>query len=144
MICKYIKRYCKNYQDIENYDKAISDKKHMWVCHHRKEELGYSPSELESMNEYYNVPADDLIFLTMSEHRRLHMKGKQYAKGYHHTEEAKAKISEKKKINENKFRPKQERSCLKHIKEKPFLTKQRKRCLKNIKENHIQTNIKLR
>ena len=32
-----VKQYCKNYTEIENYDKAIADKTEMWACHHRME-----------------------------------------------------------------------------------------------------------
>lgn len=31
------KRYCKNYQDIENYEKAKADNFKGWVPHHRLE-----------------------------------------------------------------------------------------------------------
>lgn len=30
-------RYCEDYQDIENYDKALKDNFVGWECHHRLE-----------------------------------------------------------------------------------------------------------
>ena len=70
---------------IENYDIAISDDKR-YVCHHK---LGIDVSryELISKGMYYHRPADELIFLELGEHRRLHTKGK------HHSEETKHKMS---------------------------------------------------
>lgn len=45
----------------------------MWDCHHRLEiELNKSVQELKDLNLYFNRPADELIFLTKSEHIRLH------------------------------------------------------------------------
>ena len=79
------KRYCKNYQDIENYEKALADDFKGWHCHHRLEthtpdgkrrevDIGYK--ELKALNMYYNRPAEELIFLPSSEHKQLHNKGK--------------------------------------------------------------------
>ena len=31
------KRYCKDYENIENYDKALADNFKGWHCHHRLE-----------------------------------------------------------------------------------------------------------
>ena len=43
------------------------------------------------IGEYYNRPAEELIFLTPNEHHRLHKLGK------HHSEESRKKMSESKK-----------------------------------------------
>ena len=68
---KNVKKFCKDdISLIENYDKAIADTK-TWVCHHRREAI-YSAKELIEIGEYYNRPACELIFLTITEHRRLH------------------------------------------------------------------------
>lgn len=62
---------------IENYDKAVADQTQVWHCHHIWETmLGYSKEELIEMNEYYGIPACNLIFLTPEEHCRIHNKGK--------------------------------------------------------------------
>ena len=63
--------YCKNYQDIENYEKALADNFKGWLCHHRKG-VDIPREELKALRMYYNRPADELIFLTVSEHYSLH------------------------------------------------------------------------
>ena len=79
------KYYCKDYENIENYDKAKADDFKNWEVHHRLEthnsdgerrEVDISMEELKALNMYYNRPASELIFLTIYEHSRLHMKGK--------------------------------------------------------------------
>ena len=89
------KYYCKDYENIENYDKAKADDFKNWEVHHRLEthnsdgerrEVDISVEELKALDMYYNRPADELIFLTIYEHSRLHMKGK------HLSEETRKKI----------------------------------------------------
>ena len=85
---KNVKKFCRDdISLIENYDKAIADKTQIWDCHHRRETI-YSAKELIDIGEYYNRPACELIFLTKSEHTRLHHLGK------HHSEGTRKKISE--------------------------------------------------
>ena len=82
------KRYCKaEISFIENYEQAVNDNTQIWHCHHRRESV-YTKKGLIEICEYYDRPAIELIFLTKSEHIRLHMKGK------HHSEEHKKKLSE--------------------------------------------------
>ena len=89
------KAYCRDdISLIENYDKAIADKTQVWDCHHRRETI-YSAKELIDIGEYYNRPACELIFLTPSNHRRLHNLGK------HPSEESRKKMSEAKKGENN-------------------------------------------
>ena len=83
-------KYCKDYKNIENYDKALADNFIGWCCHHRKGEL-MPTKKLQALKMYFNRPANELIFLTESEHDSLHHKGK------HHSEEHKKKMSEAKK-----------------------------------------------
>ena len=92
------KSYCKDdISLIENYDKAIADKTQIWHCHHRRETI-FSRKDLIEIGEYYNRPACELIFLTKSEHMRLHHLGKPSGmKGKHHSVEARKKMSELKK-----------------------------------------------
>lgn len=78
---KNAKRFCnEDISLIENYDKATVDNTQTWHCHHR-DEIKVLPSgmtvlrsrqELKENGRYYNCPANELIFLTQSEHRRLH------------------------------------------------------------------------
>ena len=88
-------KYCKNdISLIENYDKAIADKTQIWHCHHRRETI-YSRSGLIEIGEYYNRPAEELIFLTPNEHHRLHNLGKPaWNKGKHLSAETRKKMSE--------------------------------------------------
>ena len=123
------KYYCKDYQNIENYEAAKKDDFKNWEVHHRLEThnsdgerrlVDITADELKALDMYYNRPADELIFLTIYEHSRLHMKGKhlseetrrkigaaskgnKYALGYKHSEEAKNKIAEAMKGEKNPF-----------------------------------------
>lgn len=70
---KRIEKICTNYWQIENYQKAIADKTQTWHCHHRKEtDEGISGPELIKLGLYYDRPPEELIFLTKSEHAKLH------------------------------------------------------------------------
>ena len=92
-----IAQYCKDYENIENYEKAKAENFKGWRCHHRLEThtsdgkrraVDITASELKALGLYWNRPADELIFLTTSEHAILHQKGK------HRSEETRNKISE--------------------------------------------------
>lgn len=109
-------RYCKDYKNIENYDKAAADNFKGWHCHHRLEThtpdgerrpVDIPQKELKALGMYYHRPAEELIFLTTREHGAFN-KGKHHAdearrkiaearKGKRHTEETKNKIRAKKK-----------------------------------------------
>lgn len=116
---KHTNKFCKDdISLIENYDKAVTDTTQMWDCHHR-DEIRILPSgmivirslaELKENGRYYNCPANELIFLTRSEHMKLHSKYKSIETrrkmsesfkgknnpiyGKHRSEETKRKISE--------------------------------------------------
>lgn len=103
-------KFCKNPENIENYEKALADNFNNWDCHHRlgthtsdgeRRQVDISKVELITLDMYYNRPAEELIFLPSNEHTSLHKKGKTYFKGKHHTEEAKNKISEAQKGENN-------------------------------------------
>lgn len=91
------KKFCKDdISKIENYEKAVADTTQTWDIHHRLEltldgEFAHSSGELRRLGMYYNRPYFELIFLTHSEHTRLHKKGKEF------TAEHKRKMSEAKK-----------------------------------------------
>ena len=89
-------RLCKDYKNIENYEKAKADNFKGWDCHHRRE-AEFSRKELIALGMYYKVSSEELIFLTRAEHNKLHKKGNSYMLGKHHTEEAKRKMREKAK-----------------------------------------------
>ena len=97
-------RYCDDTSKIENYELAKADNFKGWDCHHRLEThnsdgerrlVDISRDELKSLGMYYNRPANELIFMTTSEHMRLHNKGKTFS------EETKKKMSEAQKGPKN-------------------------------------------
>ena len=97
-----LKKFCKEDPSmIENYDKAITDNTQIWHCHHRDEirtlpsgmKVYRSKQELIENGRYYNCPANELIFLTKSEHSTLHNTNRTLS------EEAKIKIGKSSKGN---------------------------------------------
>lgn len=91
----YAKKYCcEDISRIENYDLAVNDPTQTWDIHHRRETI-YSAQGLIEIGEYYHRPAAELIFLTPSEHRTLHKRGKNNPFfGKHHSAETLEKLSE--------------------------------------------------
>ena len=128
-----VKTYCKeDISFIENYEEAVNDKNRKWVCHHRVEILPcgvYSPEDLQKFGLYLKRPACELIFMTRTEHIKLHRKyplkttrdkmskskmGKRHSEntkkkmseshiGKHLSEETKMKISKANAGNNNPF-----------------------------------------
>lgn len=108
--------FCRNPELIENYDKAIADTTQIWVCHHRLEThnsdgerrlVDLTVEELKALGMYYDRPPKELIFLTHTEHSKLHkphlgkthskearLKMSKGMKGKHHSEEWKRRMSE--------------------------------------------------
>ena len=93
-------RFCKCYENIENYEKAKKDDFIGWVCHHRlqtwtsdgkRREVDILAKELKALGMYYNRPAEELIFLTRSKHAKLHNKGRKFS------DETRKKMSDVKK-----------------------------------------------
>lgn len=111
MICiTTVKTFCKEFSKIENYEMAMADTK-TWECHHRLELDGIttlSKAELIGLGLYYDRPAQELIFLTKADHRRLHANWKKnhffvekgrkpWNYGVPMSEETKKKVSENRK-----------------------------------------------
>lgn len=108
MIPRDAQRYCcEDLSKIENYELAIADPTpNKWCIHHR-DECKVLPSgiivlrtanELIENNRYYNCPANELIFLTQSDHWKLHHKMGtiDYDKVARNTKEAMKKVSKDK------------------------------------------------
>ena len=112
------KQYCKDYEKIENYQKALADNFKGWQCHHRLEThnsdgerrlVDITRDELKALRMYYKRPASELVFLPTSEHRLLHNKGENspnygkpsWNKGKKMSEEARKKMREAKKGEKN-------------------------------------------
>ena len=101
------KHYCKDYKNIENYEKALKDNFKGWCCHHRLEThtsdgerraIDITKKELMALNMYYNRPAEELMFLPVGEHISLHDEcGHNPMYGKKHSGEAKKKMREAKK-----------------------------------------------
>ena len=101
-----LKYYCKDYENIENYEKALKDNFKGWECHHKLEThnsdgerrlVDISRKELIALDMYWHRPASELIFLTISEHISLHNKGNKHFLGKHHSEETRNKLAKAKK-----------------------------------------------
>ena len=90
-----VKKFCKDYTKIENYEEAVNDTTQTWECHHILGEI-LTRQQLKDHDFYYDVPPCMLKFVTKAEHRRLHFKGKKRAP---FTEEHRRKLSEAKKGN---------------------------------------------
>lgn len=93
--CDITKLYCcEDISKIENFELATSDETRMWDIHHRKEIIeNKTRKDLIAEGKYYNVPASELIFLTRSEHMKLHSNNR--------SDELKNKISESTKGTNN-------------------------------------------
>lgn len=69
---------CEDISLIENYEQAVADQTRIWHCHHRLEIQGQfknSKKLLIRCGLYYGVPAWQLVFMTHTEHIRLHNTG---------------------------------------------------------------------
>ena len=100
---RHYKYLCNDIENVENFDKAKADDFKGWICHHRLEThnsngerrlVDISHKELIALGMYYHRPANELIFMTKSEHSSLHHKGK------HLSDETKKKIGESEKGRE--------------------------------------------
>lgn len=93
-----MKYCCEDISKIENYELAKKDDFKGWVIHHRLELVSTgavvdsAKQDLIDWGIYYHRPADELIFLTRTEHNKLHKAAM--------SKESKRKISES---NEGKF-----------------------------------------
>lgn len=101
---KRVKKFCKDYTKIENYEEAINDTTQTWHCHHILGEI-LTKQQLLDHDFYYDIPPCMLKFVTPTEHRALHTKGKKNPmygrtspmKGKTLSEETRRKLSEAKK-----------------------------------------------
>lgn len=74
-------KFTKNIELVENYEPAKADGFTNWHIHHRLEthtsdgkrrSVNITKEELIALDMYYNRPSEELIFLTNSEHAKLH------------------------------------------------------------------------
>ena len=70
------RKICPEFNKVENYEKALANEFYGWVLHHRRgiDETGHNipREEMVVQGLYFNRPPEELIFVTRSEHRRLH------------------------------------------------------------------------
>ena len=80
-IPRQYKYYCRFPELIENFYDAFTDNFKGWVCHHRFEledsdgnprAIRLTSQELKALGMYYHRPPEELIFMTNSDHRKLH------------------------------------------------------------------------
>ena len=69
---------CEEISLIENYNQAIADQTKMWDIHHRREcdsegRTLFTKKQLIDMNLYYQRPASELVFVTRSMHKKIHL-----------------------------------------------------------------------
>ena len=115
---KQARKFCKeDLSKIKNYDLAIADTMQVWDLHHMTETWwNCSRKELIDNECYYNRKACELIFLTRSEHIRLHMKNI--------SDETRRKLSETaKNISDETRRKLSEAAKCKTGKKNPFFGK---------------------
>ena len=98
-----LRRYCKDYEKIENYQEAKKDNFKGWHCHHRLEThnsdgerrlVDITADELKALGMYYNRPAEELIFLTVKEHNAFNKGKPSPNKGKQLSAETRRKMSE--------------------------------------------------
>lgn len=91
---QYVKKYCSEDPSlIKNYNEAISDNTQVWDLHHIAEitEDGITTvDELIEKGLYFHRPACELIYLTHTEHTKLHSNKRPPVK---HTQESRDKIA---------------------------------------------------
>ncbi len=81
MISPQVYDYCKgDISKIENYEEAKNSKK-TYACHHRLEIMPWSGKQvsqkyLKEQNMFYNREPEEFIFLTLSDHMKIHENGK--------------------------------------------------------------------
>lgn len=87
MIAKYkshLKRFCRNYTEVENYQEAVSSPDR-WDLHHRMEiqpdGVKLSRQWMIEHDIYYHLDPFMLIFLPHSVHQRMHLEVKNPLKG---------------------------------------------------------------
>lgn len=110
----YVRYYCNNIEQVENYELALKDGFKGWDCHHRLEThnsdgerrlVDISGKELKALGLYWNRPPEELIFIRRREHLTLHnvnvTRCQRISKskvGISRSEETKNKISETRKL----------------------------------------------
>ena len=93
------KRYCSEPLElVENYQQAEAENFKGWCMHHKLEiqpdGTRVSRQELKDKDLYYDRPANELVFMKVCEHNRLHFIGNTFNKGNRLSAEHRQKLSE--------------------------------------------------
>ena len=62
---------CEDIRLIRGYERAVNDTTQLYELHHL-EGVFYSVDEMKRLGKYFKQPAEALIFLTRSEHKKIH------------------------------------------------------------------------
>ena len=105
MLTGNYKKYCKNYELCEGYEKALNSNEPYFLHHIQGEYM--SKEELYEYDWYYNCHPSCLKWVTKSEHRKIHNSHMRFEtryklskasstnngmKGRHHTDESREKM----------------------------------------------------
>lgn len=74
----FVKKCCKDYTKIENYEEAVNDTTQTWQCHHILGEI-LTRQQLLEHDFYYDVPPCMLKFVAKAEHNHIHKKDKKFS-----------------------------------------------------------------
>lgn len=108
------KKYCRDdISLIKNYAEALADTTQTWFCHHVNGEpfTGFCKDDLIKMKMYYNRPASELMFVTLSMHNTIHRTGVKFKKSKPVSDETKKKMSDNNCMHREEVRAKMSASC---------------------------------
>jgi hypothetical protein len=117
---------CEDINKIENYEQAIIDTTQVWDCHHKAEILpcgNYSQNDLKKYKLFYHQLANALIFLTRSDHIRLHQIGNNnnnYGKHFSNSHKRKISTALKNFRKNNPFSKEHRKKLSNALKNKPL------------------------
>lgn len=108
MLIGAYKKFCKDYDKVEGYERALSSDEPYFI--HHKQGIYISVEELIELGWYYDCPPDCLMWVTRSEHNAIHSAHIRYEhrrklseshKGKPKSDEHRKKLSEAKKGERN-------------------------------------------
>lgn len=70
MLIGAYKKFCKDYDKVEGYERAVSSDEPYFI--HHKQGIYISREELVELGWYYDCPPDCLMWVTKSEHNAIH------------------------------------------------------------------------
>lgn len=151
MIRRFVETICDQYWLIENYEEAVNSTD-MWELHHRAEVSDdglhtiYSSKELMKLGLYYHRPVEELVFLSRTEHKKLHQNTIEYrvaaaekSKGRITSDETRKKLSDRAK---GRTHSDETRKKMSDIAKGRHFTDEHKRKLSEAKKGKPKPNLK--